>query len=92
MRFLVTCRDTGVNKNHDKFKNKFYHKILLDEISKKKKSIKLMKKDFKMAMENLLTSTTFFKELLSKMSINRSVIKEEKIVLNRHPKKLNNLL
>ena len=47
-----------------------------------------MKKDFKMAMENLLTSTTFFKEVLSKMSINRSVIKEEKIVLNRHPKKL----
>ena len=55
---------------------------------RKKKSIKLMKKDFKMAVENLLTSTTFFKELLSKMSINRSVIKEEKIVLNRHPKKL----
>ena len=37
-----------------------------------------MKEDFKMAMENLLTSTTFFKELLLKMSINRSVIKEEK--------------
>ena len=35
-----------------------------------------MKEDFK--MENLLTSTIFFKELLLKMTINRSVIKEDK--------------
>ena len=53
LKFLVTCRDTGVfpkftrwrnvNKNNAKFKNKFYRKILLDEISKKQKSIKVMK-------------------------------------------------
>ena len=44
LKFLVTCHDTGVfpkfnrwknvNKNV-KLKNKFHHKILLDEISKK---------------------------------------------------------
>ena len=98
LKFLVRCCDTGVflkftqwknvNKNV-KYKNKFYRKILLDEISKKQKSIKVMKKDFKMTMENLLASTTFFKGVVLKISINRSVIKEEKLVLK---KKLDNLL
>ena len=71
---------------------KNYCKILLDEISTKQKSIKLMKKDFKMALENLLASTTFFKGVVFKISINRSVIKEEKLVLKRHQKNLDNLL
>ena len=47
LKFLAKCRDTGffpkfirwknVNKNNAKFKNKFYLKILLDEINKKQK-------------------------------------------------------
>ena len=51
-----------------------------------------MKKDFKMAMENLLASATLFKGVVLKISINCSVIKEEKLVLKRHQKKLDNLL
>ena len=51
-----------------------------------------MKRDFKTAMENLLASTTFFKGVVLKISINRSVIKEEILVLKRHQNKLNNLL
>ena len=101
LKFLVICLDTGVlpkftrwknaNKNNVKFKNKFYRNILLDEISKKQKSIKVMKKDFKTAVENLIASKTFFRRVVLKISINRSVIKEEKLVLKRH-QKLDDLL
>ena len=101
LKFLVTCRDTGVfmnftlwknvNKNN-KFKNRFYRKILPDETSKKQRSIRLMKKYFKTSMENLLVSTTFFKGVTLKISINRSVIKEEKAVLKCPQKKLDSLL
>ena len=66
--------------------------MFLDEISRTQKSIKVMKKDFKTALENLLTSTTFFKGVVLKIWINRSVIEEEKLVLKRHQKKLDNLL
>ena len=43
-------------------------------------------------MEKLLASTTFFKGAVLKISINCSVIKEEKLVLKRHQKKLYILL
>lgn len=44
-------------------------------------------------MENLQVSTIFFKEVALKISINRSVvIKEEKVALKCHQKKLDNLL
>ena len=43
-------------------------------------------------MENLLVLTTFFKGAALKISINPSVIKEEKAVLKSHQKKLHNLL
>ena len=44
-------------------------------------------------MENLEVSTIFFKEVALKISINRSVvIKEEKVALKCHQKKLDNLL
>ena len=51
-----------------------------------------MKKDFKTATENLLASATFFKRVVLRISINRSVIKEVKLVLKRHQKKKDNLL
>ena len=51
-----------------------------------------MKKDFKTAMENLLASATFFTGVVLRISINRSVIKEEKLVLKRHQMKLHDLL
>ena len=60
-------------------------------LSKKQRSIKVMKNDFKTAVENLLASTTFFKGVVLKISINRSVTKEEKLVLKRHQKKSDNL-
>ena len=44
-----------------------------------------------MVMENLIASTIFFKGVLLKISINRSLNKEEKIVLERHQKKLGNI-
>ena len=64
---------------------------MLDEICQKQNSIKVKKKDFKMVMENLIASTIFFKGVLLKISINRSLNKEEKIVLERHQKKLGNI-
>ena len=80
------------NVNKNTIKNKFYRKILLNEVSKKLKSIKSMKEDFKTVMENLLPSTTFFKGVVLEISISFSVIKQEKLVLKRHQKKLDNLL
>ena len=50
-----------------------------------------MKKYFKTAVGNLIASKTFFRRVVLKISINRSVIKEEKLVLKRH-QKLDNLL
>ena len=95
--FLVTCHDRGVflkftwwkivNKNNVKLKNKIHRKILLDEISKKQKSIKVMKKDFKTSKENLVALPTF-KGVILMISISRFVIKEEKVVLKHHQKKL----
>ena len=43
-------------------------------------------------MENLLASIAFFKRAVLNISISRSVIEEEKLVLQRHQKKLDNLL
>ena len=51
-----------------------------------------MKKGFRTSMNNLLASTTFFKGIVLKISINQSVIKEEKRVLKYYQKKLDNLI
>ena len=51
-----------------------------------------MKKGFRTSMNNLLASATFFKGIVLKISINQSVIKEEKRVLKYYQKKLDNLI
>ena len=77
LKFLVTCRYSCVYKKIRRWKNvnkiiqKYvYRKVLLHYISKRRKSVKLTKKDFRTSVDNLLTSTVFSKGILLKISIN----------------------
>ena len=51
-----------------------------------------MKKDLPASMENLSSSKTLFKNIKYGISINRSVLKDEKKIRTRHQKQLQNLL
>ena len=100
LKFLVTARDTGVypkfthwknvKNNNKKHKSKFYRRVLLDEINSKRCSTKELKKELPYLMETLSSSTTFFKGIVLRISINRSVLKDEKKIVKRHQKKLEN--
>ena len=102
LKFLVTARDTGVyakftrsknvKNNKKKCKSKFYHRVLLDEIKSKRRSIKELRKELCDSMKALSSSTTFFKSIILRISINRSVLKDEKKIIKRHRKKLDSLI
>lgn len=88
LKFQVTCQDNGVypkfthwkngGSNTMKYKSKFYHCILLDEIIKNHCLILSLKKEFATSMDTLSSATKFFKQLVLTISINRSIFKEEK--------------
>ena len=92
--FQVTCQDNGVfpkfthwknaRNNTMKYKSKFYHCILLDEIIKKHCLILSLKKEFATSMDTLSSATTFFKQLVLTISISRSIWKEEKTTVRCH--------
>ena len=102
LKFLVTARDTGVSpkftrgknvkNNNKKCKSKFYRRALLDGINSKRHSIKELKKELCDSMKALSSSTTFFKSIILRISINRSVLKDEKKIIKRHRKKLDSLI
>ena len=102
LKFLVTARGTGVypkftrwknvKNNNKKYKRKFYRFVLLDEINSKCRSTKELKKELSDSKETLSSSTTFFKSIVLRISINRSVLKDEKKIVKCHQKKLENLL
>ena len=101
LKFLVTARDTGVYpkftrwknvKNNKKCRSKFYRRVLLDEINNKRRSIKELRKELCDSMKALSSSTTFFKSIILRISINRSVLKDEKKIIKRHRKKLDSLI
>ena len=102
LKFLVTACDTGVYPKFTRWKNvknnnmkkkcKFYGRVLLDEINSKRRSTKELKKELSDSMETLSSSTAFFKSIVLRISINRSVLKDEKKIVKRHQKKLENLL
>ena len=88
LKFLVRSRDTGVypkftrweniKNKKKKCKSKFYRRILLDEINSKRRSIKELRKELFDSMKALSSSTTFFKSIKLRISINRSVLKDER--------------
>ena len=94
LKFLVAARDRGVylkfirwknvKNNNKKYKSNFYRCVLLDEIHNKHQSIKQLKKDVTTSMENLPSATTLFKSIILRISINRSVLKDEKKIIKRH--------
>ena len=102
LKFLVTARDTGVypkltrgknvKNNKKKCRSKFYRRVLLDEINNKRRSIKELRKELCDSMKVLSSSTTFFKSIILRISINRSVLKDEKKIIKRHRKKLDSLI
>ena len=102
LKFLVTARDTGVyprfsrwknfKNNKKKCKSKFYCRILLDEIYRKLRSIKELIKELFGSMKTLSSSTIFIKRIILRISINRSVLKDEKKIIKRHQKKLDSLI
>ena len=99
---MNTAHDTGVyskftrwknvKNNNKKYKSNFYLRVLLDEIHNKHQSIKQLRKDLTTSMENLPYATTLFKSIILRTSINRSVLKDEKMIIKRHKKKLQSLL
>ena len=79
LKFFATARDTGVYpkfthwknvKNNKKCKSKFYCCVLLDEINNKRRSIKELRKELCDSMKVLSSSTTFFKSIILRISIN----------------------
>ena len=102
LKFLVTARDTGVyprfsrwknvKNNKKKCKSKFYCRMLLDEIYSKLRSIKELRKELFGSMKALSSSTIFIKHIILRISINRSVLKDEKKIIKRHQKKLDSLI
>ena len=100
--FLTTSRDESVYpkfthwknlKTHSiKEKNKFLRQILLDQISSKRKAVKFLRGQYTNLMNDLLSSTTLFESYVLQISMNRSVLKEEKKIIKRYRKKLDTLL
>ena len=94
LKFLVVARDRGVylkfirwknvKNNNEKYKSNFYRCVLLDEIHNKHQSIKQLKKDVTTSTENLPSVTTLFKSIILRISINRSVLKDEEKIIKRH--------
>ena len=91
LKFLVSCRDLGVYPKFTRWKNvkhnkksvrtKFYRRVLLDE-----------RRELNNGKKILFSSTTFFKGIALRFSINQSVEKEELKIVDRHKHKLDNLL
>ena len=102
LKFLVTTPETGVypkftrrknvKNNKKKCKSKFYCRVLLDEINSKRRSIKELRKELCDSMKVLSKLRTFFKSIILRISINRSVLKDEKKIIKRHGKKLDSLI
>ena len=100
--FLTTSRDESVYpkfthwknlKTHSiKEKNKFSRQILLDQISSKRKAVKFLRGQYTNLMNDLLSSTTLFESYVLQISMNHSVLKEEKKIIKRYRKKLDTLL
>ena len=56
------------------------------------RSIKELRKKLRDSMKVLSLSTTFFKSIILRISINQSVLKDEKKIIKRHQKKLDSLI
>ena len=86
IKFLVNCRDEyvypkftrwkNVKSNSVKHKNRFYRKILLDEISNKHRSLNEIRKQYQIAADDLNGRLTYFKQYALKIAINRAVHKK----------------
>ena len=92
LKFLVTACDTRVYPKFTCWKNVKNSRVLLDEIHNKHQSVKQLRKDLTTSMENLSSATTLFKSMILRISINRSVLKDEKMIIKHHQKKLQSLL
>ena len=94
LNFQDTCCDSGMylkftrwknaRNSTMKYKTKFYRYILLDEIIEKHRLILSLTKVFATSMDPLSSPTTFFKRSVLKISINLSVLKEERTTARRH--------
>ena len=102
IKFLVNCGDEyvypkfrrwkNVKSNSVKHMNRFYPKILLDEISNKHRSLNEIRKQYQIAVDDLNGRLTYFKQYALKIAINRAVRTNENIIMKRHLKKFNALL
>lgn len=98
-KFFASCCDTcpkftpliNIRNRKIQYKTKFYRRVFLNEISSERKSIKVLKKELLTTKKGVISSTTYLKRIVLKVFINRSVMKKEKRLLNRHKKKLDNV-
>ena len=90
--FNKFTRWKNVKNNNRKYKSNFYRRVLLDKIHNKHQSIEKLREDPTTSMENLSSTTTLFKSIILRISINRSLLKYEKKIIKRHQNKLQNLL
>ena len=90
--FNKFTRWKNVKNNNRKYKSNFYRRVLLDKIHNKHQSIEKLREDPTTSMENLSSTTTLFKSIILRISINRSLLKYEKKIIKRHQNKLQSLL
>ena len=89
---LKFTRWKNVKHNKKFVRTKFYRRVLLDEIASKHRAVKSTRRELNNGKKILFSSTTFFKGIALRFSINQSVEKEELKIVNRHKHKLDNLL
>ena len=102
LNFLCKCRDTNITPNFTKLKqlkdmdmkarSKFYRKLLFNEISAKHKRLKVIKKEQKDCMDELVSKSTWMKRKCIIYSINFVMSKFEKQVSDRHLRKYDRLV
>ena len=102
LKFLISCRDLGVYPKFTRWKNvkhnkksvrtTFYRRVLLDEITSKHRAVKSTRRELNNGKKILFSSTTFFKGIALRFSINQSVEKEDLKIVDRHKHKLENFV
>ena len=81
----------NVNRQPFKKKNRYYRRILVDEIDEKTKYLKTLKTQLMQQQKLLYENTTWIRGTILRYTLNTIITKEESKWIRTHNKKLDNL-
>ena len=101
LKFLFNCWNNdvfpkfvcwkNVNRQPFKKKNRYYRRILVDEIDEKTKYLKTLKTQLMQQQKLLYENTTWIRGTILRYTLNTIITKEESKWIRTHNKKLDNL-